>query len=219
MRFRPKEPMSAYTHLFGVIVSTVGLVFLLLYSTHSAAKVTGMAIYGGSLVALFLASTVYHLLDLGPRGNNWLRRFDHVCIFLLIAGTYVPALLHLLDGAWRISMLSVVGGLALLGVVFKLAWIGCPDWLGVSIYLLLGWVVVVPAWIMFPRLSVPLISCLALGGLAYSVGAAIYFFRRPDPWPEVFGFHEIWHIFVLAGAGAHFAFVWLLLDVPVPPFS
>ena len=116
-------------------------------------------------------------------------------------------------------MLSVVGGLALLGVLFKLVWINCPDWLGVSLYLLLGWVVFVPAWIIIPQLSASLLGWLVLGGLAYTLGAGIYLFRKPDPWPKVFGFHEIWHVFVLLGAGAHFAFVWLLLDLPVPPFS
>ena len=110
-----KDPWSAATHFVGFLAAIVGLVFLVVPSTHSASKVTAMAIYGGSLVALFGASTLYHFFDLGHSGNRWLRRMDHSAIFALIAGSYMPPIFHLLDGKMRITMISTVGGIAVLG--------------------------------------------------------------------------------------------------------
>ena len=118
-----KEPLNALTHFVGFLAAIVGLVTFVLLSKNDGPKVAGMAIYGGSLVALFLASSTYHFFDLGERGNRWLRRLDHTAIFLLIAGTYIPPLIHTLDGAWRVAMISVVGGLAVIGTLFKLVWI------------------------------------------------------------------------------------------------
>ena len=177
-----------------------------------------MAVYGGTLVTLFLASSLYHWLDIGERGNRWLRRLDHSAIFLLIAGTYVPPLLHLLDGAWRIALLSVVLGLAVAGAVLKMIWIDCPRWLSLALYFGLSAVVIVPAHKILPQLSEGALAWLVGGGFAYTLGAVVYALRWPDPWPGRFGHHEIWHLFVLAGAGAHYAFAYSLVDLPYPPF-
>ncbi|MEK6606493.1 MAG: hemolysin III family protein [Myxococcota bacterium] len=219
VRFRIlKDPVSAATHFAGFVAAVVGLVFLVVSSAHDPPKVTAMAIYGCTLVALFLASALYHFLDVGERGNRWLKRVDHVAIFLLIAGTYVPALLHLLDGPWRVAMLSAVGSLALAGVLLKIVWIGCPDWLSTALYLALGWIVVIPAHRMVQRLPPGSMAWLFAGGAAYTVGAIIDVVRRPHPWPPAFGHHEIFHMFVLVGAAAHYFFVVRLLEVAVPPF-
>ena len=211
-----KDPISALTHFIGFLAAVAGLVVLTSLSAHDSVKVIGMAIYGSTLVALFLASSVYHFFDIGTRGNRWLRRLDHACIFLLIAGSYVPPLLHLLDGAWRISMLVLVGGLALVGAIFKIAWIDCPGWLGTAMYLALGWIVLIPAPLILPQLSTAAFGWLLAGGLAYTVGAVVFVLERPDPWPNRFGHHEIWHLFVLAGASAHFLFTTTLIDTPIP---
>jgi hemolysin III len=213
-----KDPVSALTHFLGFLGAVVALVFLVVATAHDGPKVTGMALYGASLISLFLASTAYHFLDLGERGNRWLRRLDHGAIFLLIAGTYIPPILHLLDGAWRISMLSTVCGLALVGAAFKMAWVNCPNWLSVGLYLTLGWIVVVPGYKILPQLPAWPLGWLIAGGVAYSIGAVIYALKWPDPWPKRMGHHEIWHLFVLAGAFAHFVFSWWLVDFPRPPF-
>ncbi len=213
-----KDPWSAATHFAGFVLAVAGLVFLVVGATGSAAKITAMALYGGSLVGLFLASSVYHFFDLGHVGNRWLKRLDHSAIFLLIAGSYMPPMIHLLDGPMRITMLAVVGGIALLGVVVKLAWIDAPTWLGMALYLALGWIVVVPMAWMLPRMAAPSLALLVAGGLAYTVGAAVYARRWPDPWPEQFGHHEVWHLFVLGGAALHFGCMVTLLQAPVPAF-
>ena len=213
-----KDPVSAYTHYAGFAVGIVGLVVLLVLSAGDAPKTVGMALFGGTLVLLFGTSGTYHFLDLGDRGNVWLRRLDHCAIFLFIAGSYFPPLIHTLDGTWRITMMSVIGGIAVAGVAFKLLWITAPRWLTAGLYLAMGWVVVIPGPLVVPALPVDALAWFVVGGLAYSVGAIIYATKRPDPWPPVFGFHEVFHLFVLAGAASHFIGVLALVDVPYPAF-
>lgn len=218
IRFRIfKDPASAWTHFLGFLAAGVAAAVLVWLASSDGPKAVAMAIYGGTLVTLFLASSLYHFFDLGEHGNRWLRRLDHAAIFLLIAGTYVPPLLHLLDGAWRVTFLALVGAIAAAGVVVKLLWIDGPGWLGMSLYLGLGWVVLIPAPLILPQLSGGALAWLVGGGLAYTVGAMVYAREWPDPWPGRFGHHEIWHVFVLAGATAHYAFTWTLLDLPYPP--
>lgn len=213
-----KEPVSSLTHLAGFFAAVVGLVLIVQAAAHDAPKATAMAIYGTSLALLFFSSAVYHFFDLGPRGNRLLRHLDHASIFLLIAGSYVPPMLVLLGGTWRISMLVAVGALAVAGILFQLVWINAPRGITTALYLAIGWIVIIPAPIILPQLDGLQLATLVGGGLAYSVGAVVYALRWPDPYPLRFGFHEIWHLFVLAGAGAHFAFMVTLLPIAVPAF-
>ncbi len=206
--------MSALTHFGGFLAALVGLFYLIVQTAHDGPRLAAATIYGIGLIAVFLASSIYHFLDLGEAGNRWLRRLDHVAIFLMIGGTYVPASVMLLDGGWRWGMLCATGILALAGTALKLLWVDCPRWLGTSVYLAMGWMGVIPAHLMLPQLSIAQLLWLLGGGAAYTVGAIIYASKRPDPWPEVFGFHEIWHIFVLLGAALHFGFVASILALP-----
>jgi hemolysin III len=212
-----KDPVSASTHFVGFLLALGATAALVSLAGPERPRIAAMAIYGATLVTLFGASSLYHFFDLGERGNRWLRRLDHAAIFLLIAGTYVPPLLLLLDGAWRIGFLALVAGLALAGVLLKLFWIDCPGWLGLALYLGMGWLAVIPAHRIVPQLSGGALGWLIGGGAAYTLGAVVYARGWPDPWPGRVGHHEIWHGFVLAGAGAHFAFVCTLLDAPYLP--
>lgn len=214
-----KEPVSAATHFAGFVAAVAGLAYLVVATAHDGPKVAAMAVYGTTLALVFLSSTVFHFVDLGERWNRWLQRLDHAAIYLLIAGTYAPALLHLLDGTWRVAMLGAVGGLALAGVVLKIVWIDCPTWLSTGTYLALGWSAVIPGYRILPQLDAGPLGWLVLGGLAYSVGAVVYATRWPDPWPDRLGHHEIWHLFVLLGAAAHFVFTAGLVDHPRPLFG
>lgn len=216
-----KDPWSTYTHFAGFLAAVVGWAVLLWMSWGSLPSFVAMLLYGASLSLLFLASSAYHFFDLGERGNALLRRLDHAAIFLLIGGTYVPILMYLLDGTWRIAMLVGVGTLVAVGVVFKLArFDGARESkAGTIMYVLLGWMVVIPAYEIWPAIRASSLIWLIAGGLAYTVGAVIYARKWPDPWPETFGHHEVWHLFVLLGAGCHYGFVYSLLDTPVPPFA
>jgi len=212
-----KDPVSSWTHFIGFWLALVAAAALVWRVADDGPKATGMAIYGATLIGVFLSSSLYHWLDIGEAGNRWLRRLDHSAIFLLIAGTYVPPLLLLLDGTWRITTLSLVVGLGAAGALLKLIWIDCPVWLGLVLYFGLSAVVVVPAHQILPQLSGGALAWLVGGGLAYTLGAVVYARAWPDPWPGRFGHHEIWHLFVLLGAGAHYAFTYTLVDLPYAP--
>ena len=206
-----KDPASAWTHFLGFLAATVAAAALVRRAPPEGPEAAGMAVYGGTLVALFLASSLYHFFDLGERGNRWLRRLDHSAIFLLIGGTAVPFVLHLLDGPWRVAALAAVAAFAVSGMLLKLLWIDCPEWLGLSLYFGMGAIAVLPALRMLPTLSGESLGFFGSGVVAYTVGAVVYARRWPDPWPGAFGHHEVWHLFVLAGAGAHYGFAWSLL--------
>lgn len=211
-----KDPMSAWTHFVALWASLAGTILLMFSSSHSGPKFISMTVYGFSLVAVFFASSIYHFFDLGERGNRWLRRLDHAAIFLLVGGTYVPILLHYFDGDFRAFMLTLVAVMAAIGIIFKVAWIDCPDWLGASIYLVMVAVLVIPTQRVFPLLAPQDLMLLLFGGAAYILGAGVFVFQWPDPWPERFGHHEVWHIFVILGAGAHYFFTLHMLPSPIP---
>ncbi len=213
-----KDPVSSSTHFAGFWLALAATALLVSRAAGDAPRTTGMAIYGASLVSLFLASSFYHFLDLGPRGNRWLRRLDHSAIFFLIAGTAVPTLFLVQDGSGRLIALGLVLGLAAAGALLKVFWIDCPDWLGMCMYLGLSAVVVVSGRLIVPQLSAGALAWLVGGGLAYLLGAVIYARQWPDPWPGRFGHHEIWHLFVLMGAGAHYFFTYSLVGRSFPPF-
>lgn len=210
-----KDPASALTHFAGFWAACVGLVLLLVHSPGPALKTASFAIYGISLCVLFLSSSTYHFFDLGEKGNFWLRRLDHSAIYFLIAGTYVPPVVHFLQGTWRDGMLIALGITVFVGVTAKLVWFHMPRWFNVVIYLALGWMVLIPGERLLGAMPTSSLSWLMIGGGFYTVGAVIYATKWPDLWPGKFGFHDVWHIFVLCGAGAHFFHVYTLLPLPI----
>jgi hemolysin III len=181
------------------------LLVALILSADSPRAYVGASIFAASLCALYTTSATYHL---GP-WRGWVRglmlRMDHSMIFALIAGTYTPFCLLVLDNAWGITMLSVVWALAGGGVLLKVLWPTAPRWLGVALYLSLGWVGIVAAGQLTARLSGLEIALLMAGGAFYSVGSVVYALRRPNPAPRFFGYHEVFHSFVIAGSLIHFA--------------
>lgn len=208
--------MSAWTHFVSFLAAIVGSAYLLISSWGTGLKFWSLVFYAVGFVGVFFASSVYHFYDLGERWNRWLKRLDHSAIFVMISGSYVPLLVHYLDGDLRAWMLGAVMGVATIGIVLKLLWIDAPTWIGVALYLLMGWMVVAIAPVLFPRLPGDLLAWLAAGGLIYSVGAFVYARGWPDPWPGFFGHHEVWHLFVMGGAAAHFIGIAGLLAVPLP---
>lgn len=205
-----REPINALTHGVGALAAVAGLVALLVVAGGDPMRTVAAAIYGASLVVLFLASTLLHALKVGTKALRGLRVFDHASIFGLIAGSYTPIALVTLQqqhSALGWTLLSVVWGLAVLGIVFKVVWIGAPRWVSVGLYLGMGWLSVVALRPLVMALPGSAIGWLVAGGLAYSLGAVIYGVKRPDPFPKVFGYHELWHVFVLMGASAHYVLI------------
>lgn len=203
---RLKNPISGLTHLAGVFLAVAGLCVMLVSAVRygSAWHVVSFAIFGASLILLYTSSSLYHLLSLSERGVHILRRIDHIMIFVLIAGSYTPFCLVPLRGAWGWSLFGTVWGIALVGLMLKIFWLEAPRWFSVSTYLLMGWVCVVAIYPLIVNIPIGGIIWLALGGIIYSMGALIYSFKWPNPFPKVFGFHEIWHLFVLGGSFCHF---------------
>lgn len=202
-----REPVNSLTHFLGILLSITGLVVLLVLSRGEPWRTTSFAIYGSSLILLYTASTLLHSLKVNDALEKRLRIFDHAAIFVLIAGTYTPITLVTLQEnhpAWGWSLLSIAWGFALLGVIFKLFWITAPRWISTGLYLLMGWMAVVAIVPIAQALSTGGLFWMALGGAFYSVGAIIYALKKPDLFPEVFGYHELWHLFVLAGSICHF---------------
>jgi len=203
---RLREPVNGLTHLAGVLLACVGLLVLLARAASAGRtdQIVAFGIFGLSLVALYSASTLYHLLPLSPVGIARLRRVDHMMIFVLIAGTYTPFCLLALDGAWRVGLLGVIWSLAVCGILLKLIWMETPRWLSVALYLGMGWVAVIAAPALFLAVPTGGMSWVLGGGLLYTAGALIYGLKRPNLVPGIFGFHELWHLFVVAGSACHF---------------
>jgi hemolysin III len=210
-----RDPVNGFTHLAGGLLAVVGLIVLLATAARAGRvdQLVAFGIFGLSLVALYTASSLYHLLPLSPSGVSRLRRLDHVAIFVLIAGTYTPFCLLALGGAWRWGLLSLIWSLALCGVLLKVLWMGAPRWLSVALYLGMGWVAVVAAPALLRSLPTGGIAWVLTGGLVYSAGALVYGFKRPNLIPGLFGFHELWHLFVVAGSACHF---WAVLHYVAP---
>jgi hemolysin III len=205
-----REPINALTHGIGVVLGLAGLAFLIVLADGDPLRTVAAAVYGVSLVVLYLASTLLHALRVSVRTFRRLRLFDHAAIFGLIAGSYTPITMLTLQErnpplAW--TLLGLVWGLALLGILFKVVWLGAPRWISVGLYLLLGWLALIAIGPLVAALPVAAVVWLVAGGLAYSVGAIVYATRRPNPLPKVFGYHELWHLFVLAGSACHFVMI------------
>ncbi|PLX40710.1 MAG: hemolysin [Deltaproteobacteria bacterium] len=206
MVIRLREPVNGLTHAVGVALSIAGLVFLILKSVDPLKvwHVVTFSIFGAGLILLYLASTLYHWLPLGADGIRRLRKLDHSMIFFLIAATYTPICLIPLRGGWGWSIFGVVWGLALIGTTIKLAFTSTPRLLSTSIYLLMGWVVIVAIYPLSTVIQTGALIWLFIGGLFYSIGAVIYALKRPNLIPNVLGFHELFHIFVVLGSLSHF---------------
>lgn len=167
-----------------------------------------VAIYAVSLSALFGTSALYHRVNwTRPDVRRWMRRLDHSMIFFLIAGTYTPFALLVLDGPLADAILAVVWIGAVAGAVVEIVWIEHPKWVAALVYISLGWVAVVPFPALWNEMGAAGTLLVATGGLLYTVGAVVYATQRPNPNPAVFGYHEVFHLFVIAAAAAHFAAV------------
>lgn len=207
MRFSAKEPFSCYSHLLGALLAVPGLAWLVLQAHGEPWRTVGFSIYGVSLLLLYASSALYHGLPLAPRQEDLLRRLDHAAIFVLIAGTYTPVCLVTLRGAWGWSLFGVAWGVAIVGAAVKLCFRHLPRWITTLAYVGMGWMAVLAVAPLLRALSAEGWAWLLGGGLAYTIGAAIYGVQRPDPLPDVFGFHDVFHVFVLAGSGLHFVFM------------
>lgn len=211
--FKVKDPISALTHFVGFL-AVIPCFILLMHKAKLEASVWhqwGFAVFGISLLLLYGASTIYHTLKLSQNKVNILRRIDHMMIFVLIAGTYTPICLVSLHGTWGWTMLVLIWAFALAGILLKIFWMNAPRWLSTLIYVVMGWLAVVVFVPLEKAVSWNGVGLLLAGGIAYTVGAVIYGLKKPNITFKHFGFHEVFHIFVMVGSSLHIAFMFVFV--------
>ncbi len=202
----PRPRFRGVVHQWSFFVALVAGTALVVWAPAGRAT-AATAVYAVALAGLLGTSALYHRVTWQPRARAWLRRLDHSMIFVLIAGTYTPFAVLVLDGTLSDVVLIGVWAGAVAGIVFTLVWSDAPKWLTAASYVALGWFSVISVPQIFSRAGVGAFVLLALGGLAYTAGAVVYARRRPDPRPATFGYHEIFHVLVVIAAAAHFTAV------------
>ncbi len=200
-----KPKLRGVSHEWAFFMSLgFGVALIVLAETPRATL--AVAIYAVSLSALFGTSALYHRVNWSrPQVRQWMRRLDHSMIFLLIAGTYTPFALLVLNGTLGMAILAVVWIGAIAGAIVEMIWIDHPKWASALIYLSLGWVAVATFPDLWSSMGPAGTLLLAVGGLLYTAGAVVYAIQRPNPNPAIFGYHEVFHLFVIAAAIAHFS--------------
>lgn len=206
-----REPFNALSHFAGAVLSVVALCAMIFKATTNdspALHIAAIIIFGVSMILLYSASTVYHMVHAKDRVIAFLRKLDHSMIFLLIAGSYAPFCLIVLNGTTGFVLFSVVSGIALAGILFKMVWFNCPRWLSTGLYIGMGWIIAFLASPLSKELSAPGLWLLIVGGLMYTVGGIIYGAKPKFLQSKYLGFHEIFHIFILLGTFSHFLCVY-----------
>ncbi len=211
--FDSLRPWSAITHAIGIVLAVVGTCFLLykVIPMHDGVRIAGFVTYGVSMIVLYLASTLYHSVNTTATKRIILRKTDHTAVYLLIAGTYTPLCLTLLEGALGYGLLATIWGLAVAGAIMAFTWINCPRKLTAAIYVTLGWLAVITLPFLWNTAGPePVLWCLG-GGLLYTIGGVMYAIKRPGRNNPRFGCHEIFHVFIVLGSIVHFFFVYKCL--------
>jgi hemolysin III len=206
----PRPRWRGFLHSWAFFLTIPAVVALVLIADRPSGK-AGVAIYGASLLAVYGVSAAYHRLARTERAQQLMRRLDHSMIFVLIAGTYTPVCLIALPPAWWIPLLGVVWTLTVVGICLKLWGTGRVVTLSNGLYIVIGWLAVVALPVFLRTVSAPALGLMLLGGVLYTAGAVVFYLRRPDPNPRVFGYHEVWHAFTVLGGMSHFAMVALVV--------
>lgn len=205
----PKPRLRGVLHEVALYASVPLGVALGLLAAGTRAQISA-AVFAGAVVAMFGASALYHRFTWSPRTRLWLRRLDHAGIFGLIAGTYTPFGLLVLQGVWQTVVLSIVWTGAGVAILTKLAWVAAPKWLSAVAGITLGWVAVAAFPEILSHAGVAAAVLIALGGVCYTAGGVIYARRKPDPLPHIFGYHELFHALVIAAVALQYAAVGLV---------
>ena len=208
-----RDLVSGLTHCIGAALSLVGLVLLIVFSSiwGDAYDIVSFTIFGTALFLLYLFSTLYHWLNIGEKGIRVFKKFDHIIIYVLLASTYTPICVGPMRGPWGWSIFGIIWGFAILGIILTAVWIKAPRALTTSIYLAMGWVVLIAIYPLFKVFQeanlLYSLAWLVAGGIFYTIGGLIYGLKWPNLNLKHFGFHEIFHIFVMLGSACHFWFI------------
>lgn len=214
MELKFRDPLSGLTHFLGALLAVAGLVLLLnhrnshLTAYHTVSVVT----FGAAMILLYTFSTLYHWLPLQGRKLEVFRKIDHIMIFVFIAASYTPiCLITLKPSFWGMPVFYIVWGVTLAGFFMKLFWLQAPRILYTLIYILMGWIIVICIVPLVRLMPTGALYMLGLGGVFYTTGAVMYAIKKPNPWPGTFGFHEIFHIFIMLGTLSHYLMVYYFI--------
>lgn len=203
-----KDPGSAITHFIGMMMALFAAVPLMIkaFNSPEPVHVASLAVFCVSMILLYMASTLYHSIDLSVKINRFLKKMDHLMIFVLIAGTYTPVCLLVLDHSVGVPLLILVWGIAVAGIVIKMCFINCPKWFSSVLYIAMGWICVLVFSQLLNAMSAQAFGWLLAGGIIYTIGGVIYALKLPlfNARHRYFGTHEIFHLFVMAGSMCHF---------------
>ena len=210
-----KDPGSAITHFIGMLMAIFAAIPLLIQASREQDSVylISLTVYAVSMVLLYAASTTYHTFDISKKVNTILKKIDHMMIFVLIAGSYTPICLLVLDRKIGIPLLILVWGIAIVGILIKAFWVFCPKWVSSVLYIGMGWTCVLAFGQMLNELSRAEYGWLLAGGIIYTIGGIIYALKLPifNMKHKNFGSHEIFHLFVMGGSACHFVVMYLLV--------
>ncbi|MDO5416784.1 MAG: hemolysin III family protein [Lachnospiraceae bacterium] len=208
MNVRIKDPGSALTHFIAMLSALAAAAPLLIKASREPDQIhlAALSVFICSMILLYAASTIYHTLDISPKVNRILRKIDHMMIFILIAGTYTPVCMIVLGDRTGWSLLALVWGIAIFGILIKACWITCPKWFSSMLYIAMGWVCVLAFTRIIQALTPAAFGWLLAGGIIYTVGGIIYALKLPifNSRHKYFGSHEIFHLFVMGGSFCHY---------------
>ncbi len=205
---QPDKPLlRGYLHAGAAVAAVVCTALLAVASANDRAKQVSLLVYGASSILLFGWSALYHLGNWSPATRKLFRRIDHANIFALIAGTYTPIAFNTLSGGWRVALLVIIWSLAALGMIAAAPALRIPRPVMVGLYVAMGWVALAFLPQIASAVGMAAIGLLALGGVLYTLGALAYALHKPDPWPRVFGYHEVFHLATIAAAASFLAFM------------
>ena len=207
--------MNGFTHFIGIIFAVRSTILLINISLnpYKPYHLISFSVFGFGMIMLYTTSTLYHWLKLSAAGIMKLRRVDHIMIFIYIAATYTPVCIVALKGTLGWGLLIAVWLVALVGVIIKIFWMNAPRWLSTFIYILMGWLAVIVIYPLVNAIQIGALIWLSIGGLFYTIGAVIYALKKPDPYPGILGFHEIFHLFVLLGTFSHFWMIYKFIAI------
>lgn len=210
-----KDPGSAITHFIGMMMAIFAAIPLLIKAAHEPDPIyiISLSVYAVSLILLYAASTAYHTFDFSEKANVIFKKIDHMMIFVLIAGSYTPICLLVLDKAVGIPLLGLVWGIAIIGIGIKAFWVFCPKWVSSILYIGMGWTCVLAFSQILNSLTPTAFGWLLAGGIVYTIGGVIYALKLPifNNKHKNFGSHEIFHLFVMGGSTCHFVVMYSLL--------
>jgi hemolysin III len=212
MKTRRQDIFSSYSHLFGAIAALAGGIALVYQARYCPSLIIISTIYGFATIFMLLSSALYHAFKKAEDQTGFLRKMDHIAIFFMIAGTYTPLCYIYLEGYLQWGIIIAQWVLVVAGFFLNIFYIKAPRVFITIVYLLMGWMAIIPIQQLYLAMPTFSLTLLVLGGLAYSVGAVAYMLKRPNPAPGFFGFHEIFHVFILLGASLHFTIIYLAVS-------